>query len=608
MVSTIASFVAVPSYANPGDEITFYANASSDNSSATLQFIIYYDSLLVTYQNNTNSPMSVNYTGTPGNVVTKFTYTAPGNFTGGGYSVLLVVKDGTSTASQRLFVIVTGNTAPYFAPSLPGMIPSSSNETLLLETVVYDLDDDPVEVTWDFGDGSPVIVDVTGPAGYGVPLSQTHAWIVEYEPGRGDYDVNYTLNVTALDSEGNSLSMVCVIDIYVNYNKEPTVSFFADSLYADPEDTVQLYANATDLEGDPITWTFVFNNSYENYSTVVEHTDASAPNTTVWMNLTHVFGAMGNYTVTLFVSDALIPWQIDYHNLSSSVSMSVVVNTMPYVTQTIQQSPGSAYFNETTGVCTVMLTIEASDLDGDIMTVAWDFGDGSDPGLNTSGSDKLVYKFYQLHTFTDPGLYNVSVLVTDGRAGHDVSRYGLVTIMSNNSRPIVVGFNRTLSNGSVGTPNSTSRFTLTIMDKEMDPIDILWDFGDGTPTQRMTVTEFDEEFLVRCTMEHVYVDVGNYTVTVWYTDHKFDTTYHNGTAFCTVTIEEVVIPVVRSWNWWDYTSLGLIFATIGVIIGRWVYIGHKRKVLDQRGLSLEEYRIIEKAQAPVDHGKNEKGG
>ncbi len=608
MVSTIASFVAVPSYANPGDEITFYANASSDNSSATLQFIIYYDSLLVTYQNNTQSPMSVNYTGTPGNVVTKFAYTAPGNFTGGGYSVLLVVKDGTSTASKRIFVIVTENAAPYFAPSLPSMIPSSSNETLLLETVVYDLDNDPVEVTWDFGDGSPVIVDVTGPAESGVPLSQTHAWVVEYEPGRGDYNVNYTLNVTALDSEGNSLSMVCVIDIYVNYNKEPTVSFFADSLYADPADLVQLYANATDLEGDPITWTFVFNNSYENYSIVVEHTDASAPNTTVWMNLTHVFGALGNYTITLFVSDALIPWQTGYHNLSSSVSVSVVVNTMPYVTQTIQQSPGSAYFNETAGGCTVLLSIQAIDSDGDVMTVAWDFGDGSNPGSNVSGSAAQPYTFYQLHTFTDPGIYNVSVLVSDGRAGHDVSRYGLVTIMSNNSRPVVLGFNRTLSNGSIGAPGSTSRFTLTIMDAEMDPIDILWDFGDGTPTQRVTVTEFDEELRARCTMEHVYVNVGSYTVTVWYTDHKFDTSYHNGSASCAVTIAEAVVPVVRAWNWWDYTSLGLVFGTFGLIIVRWVYIGHKRKLLDQRGQTLEEYRTRERAENAAKLRKGEKGG
>jgi hypothetical protein len=76
MVSTIANFVAVPDYVNPGDEITFYANASSDDPLATLQFVIYYDSLLADYSNNTQSPMSVNYTATPGSVVTKFTYDA----------------------------------------------------------------------------------------------------------------------------------------------------------------------------------------------------------------------------------------------------------------------------------------------------------------------------------------------------------------------------------------------------------------------------------------------------------------------------------------------------------------------------------------------------
>jgi hypothetical protein len=501
-------------------------------------------------------------------------------------------------------VLVTENKAP-ISPEPARDLPAVADE-LLLETVVYDADDDSVDVSWDFGDGTAVVVNSTGPAGSGAPVSQTHAWTVEYEPGHGDYHVYYFLNVTALDSEGNSLTMTSLVDIYVNYNKEPTVSFFTDSFTADPEDDVPLYASATDLEGDPITWTFVFNNSYEEYLTVVYHTDASTPNTTVWMNISHVFGAAGNYTVDLYVSDALIPWQISYHNLSSSVSLSVVINSIPYVTRTIQQTPSNAYFNETTGVCTVVLSIQATDPDGDVITVVWDFGDGSDPGSNVSDSGTQVYTFDQVHTFTEAGLYNVTVLVSDGRAGHDVSRYSLVTIMSNNSAPLIIGLNRTLSNGSSGTPGSISSFTITIRDFEKDPIDVLLDFGDGTPTHRLTVTEFDEEFLATCTMEHVYEDVGEFTVTIWYTDHKFDTSYHNATVFCAVTIENVVIPVVRSWNWWDYTSLGLIFAAIGVIVVRWVWLGHKRKLLDQRGLTLEEYKIIETTgKAP---GKDDKGG
>ncbi|MGB2582021.1 MAG: hypothetical protein WBD03_06090, partial [Thermoplasmata archaeon] len=116
----ISSVVISPTVAYVGQVITFFVNATSD-SGTTLTFTIYYDFLLsdgVTI--NPDSPVSVNTTGNPGNVVTEFVYSAPGPLAESTYRVRLSIDDGTGAPLKNWtrVVQINDNIAPYFAPDL----------------------------------------------------------------------------------------------------------------------------------------------------------------------------------------------------------------------------------------------------------------------------------------------------------------------------------------------------------------------------------------------------------------------------------------------------------------------------------------------------------
>ncbi|MGB2581320.1 MAG: hypothetical protein WBD03_02485, partial [Thermoplasmata archaeon] len=71
---SVTSFKASPNPAYVGEEVTFFANASSSTSS-TLRFTIFYDAYILPFPTvNPASAVTVNDTGNPGNVVQKFTY------------------------------------------------------------------------------------------------------------------------------------------------------------------------------------------------------------------------------------------------------------------------------------------------------------------------------------------------------------------------------------------------------------------------------------------------------------------------------------------------------------------------------------------------------
>ena len=171
-------------------------------------------------------------------------------------------------------------------------------------------------VTWDFGDGA-VVVNETGNALVGIDVSQSHAWSPELGPGMGPV-LYYTMVVTLEDPHSNVISAIVEIGISLPDNDLPVVYFDASSNSVDPdvEDEVKFNASARDPEGEALTWTFVVNNSVEDVDVIVSHTDVTPANTTVWNNLTYAFSSPGTYNVRLYVSDALVPYQIPPHNVT----------------------------------------------------------------------------------------------------------------------------------------------------------------------------------------------------------------------------------------------------------------------------------------------------
>jgi hypothetical protein len=588
---------ASPNRVYVGEEVTFFANASSDVGT-TLTFVMYYDILLADYSNNTHSPYSVNSTGNPGSIVTRFTYDRLGNLTASGVSyfrVRLYVSDGVQTVSKGVNVYVVENSPPVFVSRLASSRDVDPGVVVNFSTTVSDIDDDSLAVTWDFGDGSAPAINETGPAALGVVCRQSHAWNPYIEPGTGDYTITYWLNVTVDDGQGHTIRSTTAIRIYIPWNLSPDCAFFASVSSADPYDVVAFYASANDYEGDPLTWTFVFNNSFEDFYLEVYHTDPTPSETTVWVNTTYVFGAAGNYTVTLYVADTLLEeQQVFPHNLSQSVSIVVSVNHLPFALN-VTNYPQDAYLNDTTGICVVQLVTEARDPDGDVITLTWDFGDGSEPGVNVSGGGMQVYKFVQVHEYTVAGYHDVTLNVTDGRLV--ITTTTTITIRSNNTAPKIKEFKLSTSSGSYALPNSTVIFDLVLNDAERDPIEVTWDFGDGSPLERYNLSDFDETGNVSIRATHVYLAKGYYNVTISFTDHMFDTAYHNSSRMVYVTVALPRVVVLGDWSWWDFTSLGLFLSILPLLALRVVLNRRLVRKIDQLGMTLDEYRLHKKMEA-----------
>lgn len=606
-----------------GQEVTFYLNATSDVVGATLNFTIYYDYFLADGSVNPSSAVDVVSSANPGAVVTQYTYTSVGNCTtipivsaDPYYVVRLVIDDGMSSpVTKSLLVWVYENTAPYFTMAPPETVSVDLGEEISLSFDVADYDDDPLYVTWDFGDGSPVASNSSTSSITPVIFAQSHEWNPVLDAGLlGDYHIYYFVNISISDGQGHYLNETVLADIYVPHNFSPDASLSVDSYIVDPADEVAIYAGVTDVEGDPITWTFTIRNDTETVDTLVYHTDSSSPSTTVWNNITYLFGVPGNYSVTLYFSDAIDALlQVDAHNKSVSVSgIRCVNNSIPYVLGRITVSPETPWLNETTWSKEVYFALEVADLDGDTVTLVWDFGDGSPTATNNTLDGSLTL-CSQTHVYTDGGMYNVSAVATDGRAGHEVLRWRFVNVSSNNSAPGIVAFVISHANGSFSVPNSSVGFTITFQDDEFDPLNVTIEFGDGSAPIWFYLTEFNETGCAVVQFNHTYMTVGDFSLWINFTDYKFSTSAHDERWVALVRIDTVDPVEVRFWNIWDYVGLAMLFLMVAGLVA-WGWMGvRKRKALDKMGMTWDEYKLHREVSESFEFksegdGKNKEDG
>jgi len=610
-------FRVVPSWVHVGEPVTFYANASTDVGS-TLNFTISYDSELEDGSPNPNSPVSLTATGATGTVVTTFTYDHEGNLTNPlvndpFFKVTLTVFDGYTTNTQTRVVYVVGNVAPEFKLSLGSLYEPVIGVEYVYSIKVIDKDGDSLNVTWDFGDGTPIVYNETGPAGTEIFVNQTHVWAPALEPGAEFYELLYYLNVTVSDGQGNVVGTTSEILFSVGMNFGPEGTFKASATQVDPTVVVWFYANATDREGESITWTFVFELEGGDYHTEVHMTNATDPYEVVWMNISHVFSVEGNYTVTLYISDALLPeLQVDRHNATlGSINVRSEINVAPYVMSTMTVTPSPLKVNATNPTVIATIYTEMADWDGDALTATWDFGDGSEQAVNVTAGGKQIYGMSQQHEFVSAGYFNVTLMVTDGWFNHTVTRWMVVTVTSDNKAPTVVGIDVLHTNGSYSVPGSVVSFVIKLLDYEQDPIEIAWDFGDNSTVLRFNLTDYNETGVVTCEVNHTYVLKGEYRARITFTDHMFDTKYHNESVNVTVRIRSYEFSQAEPWDVWDSVGLGLLLCLFGSLIAWAVYANIRRRSIDERGMTWDEYRIRKKEVKFGDldgEGRHDPGG
>jgi PKD repeat protein len=230
-------------------------------------------------------------------------------------------------------------------PPVAGFTAVIENQTATFTSTSTDPDNDTLTYAWDFGDGETS---------------------TEENPVH-DYTENnktYTVTLTVTDEHNESDTEIKPVTIGTP-NTPPEADF--TYLVNITTKTVTFYDNSSDLDNDPLTYSWDFG-------------DGNSSNET---NPVHTYAANNTYTVTLTVSDG---------KNNSTISKDVRVGNIP---------PKADFFGFPVFL-DVVFANWSEDEDGEIVTWLWDFGDG-----NTS-TDWDAY-----HEYLAPGNYSVTLTVTD---------------------------------------------------------------------------------------------------------------------------------------------------------------------------------------------------
>ncbi|MHA1681184.1 MAG: PKD domain-containing protein [Promethearchaeota archaeon] len=359
------------------------------------------------------------------------TYSSPGN-----YTVTVTVTDNddqSSTISYVDYIDVIADIAPFAS-----FLVNSTNiqvDNWVQFTFNGTQGNDPAMFEWDFGDGSANSTEI----------NPTHQYTT---PG------NYTVTLSVTDNDGDFDWIEVAGIVYVN------VSPIAD-----------FYANVTLLTtGGNVL--FTFNGSLGNAPATLEWDFGDGSANSSLQNPTHQYVVSNNYSVTLTV--------IDNDNETSVVVLTDYIQVVPdllpvadFSTNVTIVRPGDAIQFQFNGSFGNLPT-----------TFLWDFGD------NTTSTLQEPLKIY-----TIPGLYNISLTVTD----NDLDSNNTVKVdyifvsdipvadFSANVTTIIVGecveFTFTGNSGDTGESYE-------------------WDFGDSTPNDTSAQPA------------HCYNSSGTYSVTL----------------------------------------------------------------------------------------------
>jgi PKD repeat protein len=442
----------------------------------------------------------------------------------GNYTVILMVidDDGANASTSTIKTILNRSPIPLFTESAETVY---TGETIFFNASdSYDPDGSIVSYFWDFGDGS----NATG-------VTVEHAYAD---------DGNYTVTLTVTDDDGATASTTATKTIL---NRPPTAVFTESAetvymgqvIYFNASDTYDVdgyivsyywdFGDGSNATGVTVEHTYEINGTYTVTLTVTDDDGAtnstSSTKTILWNdspvavftesaetvytgetitfnatdsydpdgNITsyfwdfgdgtnatgviveHSYADDGNYTVTLTVTDNI-------GATGTATATKTVLNRSPVAVFT--ESAETVYTGETI----FFNASDSYDPDGSIVSYFWDFGDGT----NATGITAE-------HTYADDGNYTVTLTVTDDD-GASASVSSTKTILN---RSPVASFVYSPSfpiAGEIVVFNASDSY-----DPDGVIVSYYWDFGDGTNATGVTV-------------EHIFTNYGEYTVTLHVTD------------------------------------------------------------------------------------------
>ena len=260
------------------------------------------------------------------------------------------------------------------------------------------------------------------------------------------------------------------IIVDISFLSKPIAKADADEAVITEGEALQFYGNKSrDEDGQIVNYTWDFGDGKYNYT----------------QNPLHIFTENGEFNVTLTVRDN--------HGLEDTYILNIFVNKPPIASVNISS-------------LTIMLgesiTFDATDsydLDGEIDFYYWNFDDGRT-------SNQMVKE----HTYTDSGIFDVSLKLTDNLNVISTTYYTIEVI---NSLPNVI-FTIAPGSGNTLTP---FEFTDSSTDSDGEIEEWLWNFGDGTSSNEINPT-------------HYFSFPGYYNITLRLTDDQ------NGVSESTIMI------------------------------------------------------------------------
>lgn len=392
---------------------------------------------------------------TDGDTLLSYTFTHTGS-----KNLVLTVADNDGQSASALFPVYINR------PPVAGFTTTPNPPVLNAEPYTiqfnggspYSVDPDGTIISylWDFGDGT----------------SSTDAAPSKTYAAPGSYNV--TLEVT--DNQGVKTKSAPVA---VRANQAPTAKIGPDVL--DPKLGLDFHfdgSGSTDPDGTISTYAWDFGDGQ----------------TSTEQSPVHIYAANGDYTVTLVVTDN------DGRTDSDTRTLTVAPNVDPTASFVTDPANGRGDGAPAT------IGFDASgsdDPDGQIVTYAWDFGDG------TTGTGKTT-----THVYATYGTFTATLTVTDNNGATDVMVRQIlinqVPIASIQTFPSPAVFN-------VGdAPYTTDFFAELSQDPDGTIVSYDWDFNDGTTGTGTPVS-------------HTFADFGTYEVTLTVTD--------NDGATATATVE-----------------------------------------------------------------------
>jgi hypothetical protein len=316
----------------------------------------------------------------------------------GDYTATLKVTDANGGIGTATTTVTVNDVAPVVTiESVTSPIDENDETTLTASfTDVGTLDTHTATIDW--GDGSTSEPDVSEENGSGT-FTATHQYLDDDPTGTPEDDYDVTVTVTDDDTLTGQATPVVTAD-----NLAPTVEA-GDDQTVDEGDEVSL---------DPATFTDV--GTLDTHTATIDWGDGTTPDEADIVDSTvpgsHVYADNGINEVTVTVTDD--------DTGAGSDSLTVTVNNVPPEVGDISVSADTVPVNNE-------IDTSADFTDPGVLdthTAVWDWGDGSTSEGDVSEADGSG-SVTGSHAYTTPGLYTVTLTVTDkdGGEGQSVFQY-----------------------------------------------------------------------------------------------------------------------------------------------------------------------------------------